>query len=691
MARAAATGARQRVRGEARFIEPSEIAWIAAVPCALVTVLVVVLLGPLLGDVLLTPNPAREAFWPVLNVRPEPAQHGRFLAGLIGPPLLAAVVLASALPYARPRPRLQAQTIRGLTLIGQLSLLAFVVVCFAAQNNIFLSADFILSPHRAYFMPPTLVVAAALTVLGFAMVRSERFERSVRRLARDTPARRTACLLLAALYTALWMLTAINLDSSIGNTIEAVTGHLLWTMGETFAVLNGRTPLVDFHAQYGQVWAYLAAVPMTLFGATVGTYSIAMATSSGLALVGVYATLRRIVRSSLLGLALFAPFLATAAFTVVGAPGNRYGSQNLYILWPIRYAGPFLLAWLVARHVDRAAPRRVWALFAVVGLLVVNSVDFGLASGAATLAALALATPPRSRRAAGRMAGEAAAGMVASVGLFSLFTLLRSGSPPHFGLLFEFGRLYGIGGWAQLPMPVLGLHLALFVTFAVALVVAAVRMTSGHEDRLMTAMLAWIGVFGLATSVYYAGRAHPMTLFHFFGPWAFAIVLLLVTVVRDLSARGPRRPSLPQLAVLFSFGLLVCSLPQTPAPGPQITRIRDRTPVPVFKQIDAVRLVDATTRRGEEVAIMTTLSHRVAFDAGVVNVSPYTSIESIPTAQQLQRAIDALHSAGGHKLYLARSPSLTRPEVVTAIEDAGFVVQRFSRTRAYVEMVDARE
>jgi hypothetical protein len=482
------------------------------------------------------------------------------------------------------------------------------------------------------------------------------------------------------------MLTAIDLDSSIGNTIEAVSGHILWTMAEPFAVLNGRTPLVDYHAQYGQLWAYLAAAPMALFGATIGGYTITMASATGLVMLAVYATLRRLARSSLVALALYLPFLATAFFMIVGPPGNRYGPENIFILWPIRYAGPFLLAWLLARHVDGAAPRRAWALFAVAGLVAINNPDFGLAATVGALCALAAALPSPSRPALRRLGIEAAGGVLAGIALFSLFTLVRSGSPPHFGLLFEFSRLYGIGGWEQLPMPELGLHLVVFLTFAAAIVVAAVRVVRDERDRLLTALLAWSGVFGLIASVYYAGRAHPMALFDFFAPWAFTLVLLLLLVVPRLATRGWRRPAIPELAVLFGFGVLVCSLPQTPAPWSQVHRIENRTPTPVFKQLAAERLVATSTHRGQKVVILTTLAHRVAYDVGVVNVSPYSSIESIATAQQLQRTIDVARREGARQLYL--SLGFTRPEELTMLQQSGYVVQRYDPTRAFAELVD---
>ena len=199
-------------------------------------------------------------------------------------------------------------------------------------------------------------------------------------------------------------------------------------------------------------------------------------------------------------------------------------------------------------------------------------------------------------------------------------------------------------------------------------------------------MLAWIGVFGLLASVYYAGRAHPMALFDFFAPWAFAVVLLLLAVVPALAARGWRRPAVPELLVLFAFGLVVCSLPQTPAPWSQLTRIRDRTPAPVFKQREAVALVRATTHPGEKVGILTTLSHRVAYDAGVVNVSPYSSIESIATREQLERMLAALRREGTSKVYLALK--FMRPEELAALQADGFRPQRYDASGTYVLMRD---
>jgi len=680
MTAASARSAPATASTAARALAPAELAWIAAVPCALLAIAALLLLGPVLGHAFLMPRAG--ALWPSVEADPQPEEHGRFLIGLLGPPLLAALVLAHA--RSGRRVRLRPRTIGALVRGAQATLAAVLVLCFLAQHAIVLDADFPFWPRRIYFTWPALIAAAALAALAPLLLRRAAPHLALAELTRETRRRRIACAALAALYTAIWLTTSIDLDSSIGNTTEAVSGHVLWTMAEPFAVLNGRTPLVDFHAQYGQVWAYLAAVPMGLFGATIFTYTLTMATGTGLAALAVYATLRRLVRGPLLALALYAPFLATAFFTIIGPPGNRYGPANIFILWPIRYSGPMLLAWLAARHLDGARPHRPWTLFAVAGLVTVNNPDFGFAATAATFAAVAAAGPP-GRRALGRLAAQALAGASGAVASFALVTLVRSGSLPHPELLFQFSRLYGIDGWEQLPMPELGLHVAVFLTFAAALVLAAVRVARSAARRLLTGMLAWIGVFGLLASVYYAGRAHPMALFDFFAPWAFAVVLLLLVVVPALAARGWRRPTPPELAVLFAFGLVVCSLPQTPAPWTQVARIRDRTPQPVFRQLEAERLVAATARRGEKVGILTALSHRVAYDTGVVNVSPFASIESIATREQLREAIGAFRREGVTKVYM--SIRFTRPEEWAELQRAGYAIRRVEPSRLYALMV----
>jgi hypothetical protein len=645
----------------------TEAAWLAVLPCALVTTAVVALLGPPLGDAFL--GPGDEAFWPSAGIRPEPAEHGRYLLALLGPAALAAAVLASARWTLRAPDALAGRA----TLAAQVALVAFVALCFAAQYDVLVSAY---RPeweaHVRYFTPPTLLVALLAPPLLLALLRRGEVAARVAGLVRETPARRVGAAVAAVLFTAVWLLTAVDADGSLANTSTGVAGHILWSMGEPFAILNGRTPLVDFHSQYGQLWPYVAAGTMTLLGASIGVFSVTMVTGSGLALLAIFALLRRIVRSSLLALALYLPFVATGFSMKLGPLDDRYGPANLFSLWPIRYGGPYLLAWLLARHLDRAAPRRAWVLFLVAGLVLVNNPEFGAGALAALAVALVAARPPRSRAAAGRLVGAAVAGLAGSLALVTLLTLVRAGSLPHLGWALEFSRLYGVGGWAMVPMPTIGLYLVVYLTFAAAIAVAAVRVVKRDADVVLTAMLAWSGVFGLVAGGYFAGRSHPQVLIDLFSPWALSLILLAIVAGRALAARAWRRPALPELAVLFGLGLAVCSLAQTPAPWSQVARIRDRAPVAIFEQPAATAFVAERTRPGERIAVLIPLGHRIAYDAGRVNVAPYASIESMPTRQQLDTTLATLRREGGDTLFI--SSRFTFEEQLEAIRQAGFAV-----------------
>jgi len=115
------------------------------------------------------------------------------------------------------------------------------------------------------------------------------------------------------------------------------------------------------------------------------------------------------------------------------------------------------------------------------------------------------------------------------------------------------------------------------------------------------------------------------------------------------------------------------------------------TPAPLFKQRGAAAFVARATRPGERVAILIPLGHRIAYDTGRVNVSPYSSIESIPTLEQMRTAIAALRAAHGHKVFLSRR--FTFDEELEALGAAGFVVKRTQRRTVdglLIEMVDRR-
>jgi hypothetical protein len=453
-------------------------------------------------------------------------------------------------------------------------------------------------------------------------------------------------------------------------------------------VLDGRSPLVDFAAQYGSLWPYLLAAAMTLLGTSVGVFTALTTVLTGAALLAVYAVLRRLVTSATAALLLFAPFLATALYKMNGSFENRFSLATLTSMFPLRLAGPFLLLWLVARHLDGARPRARWPLFLAAGLVVLNNVEFGLTAAAATLAALMWATRP-SRPELGRIAREAGVGLAAALVLVSALTLLRAGSLPHLGMLVRYSDLFAGSGFGMFAMiPTIGVSTVVFLTYVAAIGTATVRALDGAfdgaRDRLLTGLLAWSGVFGLGIGAYYAGRSHPEVLINMFPAWALSVVLLTVVVLRDIA--GTRRAPAPTAVLcLVCFAVLVCSLAQTPNPVGQLRRL-DRTTAVRLVMPTAVAFIRGQTRPGERVAILASAGHRLALKAGVTDVTPYTGIESMPTQEQLEETLRALRQAGGHKVITPVEGQI--PEVVQAVEHAGFRVAAVDASGEIVVLVD---
>jgi hypothetical protein len=666
------TATRRRAAGaRASALSARDAAWLAALPCAALTLLLIVALGPLVGDLLLPPSSV--AFFDLAQplLHPEPHEQGRFLVALAGPPLLAGATVA----LRRHPPPVPASAVAPLVWIAQAAVAAFAVVCVVVQRGLVYGFEY-QTPEpfgQAYFSDVTLTAAVLGAIAIVAAARSARARALAARWASETSARRIAWTLAAALLTAVWMLHALVTEGTLAGWAFPAADHLQYTLDETYAVLNGRTPLVDFAAQYGSLWPYPVAAAMALLGSSIGVFSAAMCLISGLALLAMHDVLRRAARSSLAALLLFAPFLATSFFLLRGPLESRYTFGTIYADYPLRFAGPWLLMWLAARHLDGARPRAAWPLFLAGGLVVMNNTDHGLPALAGLAAALLWAggpvdAPPARRLRA--LAVQAGIGLLGAFALVSALTLVRAGALPDPALMVRFARLFAVAGFAMLPMPELGLHTVLYLTFAGALAVATVRAIDAAPDRALTGALAFSAIFGLASGGYYVGRSHPEVLVGSFAIWSFTLALLTVVALRRLAARPAGWPDPATAACLVAFGLAVCSLAQTPTPWSQVDRLRTTGPA-TLRAPAGQPFVAAHVRRGEPVAILLFLGHRMAENVGVENVTPYTSAGSMPAVSQLDDTIRALREAGGRKVFL-NAAATGVPNMRPALADAGF-------------------
>jgi hypothetical protein len=682
-----------RPRSRADHAAPFDVgtaAWVAVLPVVAVALFALFVVGPPLGRLLFSGHGSYR-FLPdvALNARPEPTEHARYLL-LLGVAALLAVAIALA---ARRRPRVAGPFARGAAVAAQLLLGGLLVACFVVQyrlryGEVYLEPGMAGSFGMRYFSPATLVVAGALAVA--ALVAIPRVpSRALAALLHDSRRVRVACALAAVLVTATWLLSAVHTDVSVNSVPWGFRYHLEFTLNEAFAVVNGLTPLVDFSAAYGSLWPFLSALALVTFGKTVLVFTIVMCTISGIALLGVFGVLRRAAGSPAFALALYVPFLATSLFFLEGTFSHPSNVAGYFAAFPLRYAGPFLLAWLTARHVERrGGTAGLLALFTAAGLVLLNNTDFGAAALGASVVALVFATGDLRRRTLLRLAGSLAGGLVLAFALVSLLTLARAGSLPHLWRLVDYAASFAIGGLQNLPINgALGVHVAIYLTYVGAIGLATVRALRRAPNRVLTGMLAWSGVFGLGSAAYWVGRSHPIALKYLFAGWAFAVALLTIAAVQHLRANRTRRPTVAVAAVLFGFAVCACSIAQVPAPWAQVQRLEGSfTPMEVVS--DATPLAPATNPRvrafvtsladgpsrfvvkpGAPVAILMATGHRIADAYGVRNVSPYTGVEAVVTVGRVDDVIAALRKAGGNTIIL---PNQLFASILGVLERRGF-------------------
>jgi hypothetical protein len=255
---------------------------------------------------------------------------------------------------------------------------------------------------------------------------------------------------------------------------------------------------------------------------------------------------------------------------------------------------------------------------------------------------------------------------------------VHSGELPHPEYLSEYARVYGTIGAYAVQAPRAGIHLVLYATFAGAIGAAVVRVLRADPDRLLTALLAWSGVFGLAAGSYFSGRSDPLKLVALLSAWALALALLVVLVVRSLAARSWRAPSIAELLVLACFGLAVSALSELPAPWTQIARIGRTTAQPLYAQREIVGFVGDRTTPGQHVGILVPMGQRIARELGLVDVVPFSFVQSIMTERQFRMTIDAVRREGATAIFMPEAEiavehryALTREGFTLVSQEAG--------------------
>ena len=516
---------------------PGTVAWLCAIPCALAVLVAMLVLGSPLGN-LVAPGDANVRFLPGYRpyVSPEPTEQGRFLVALCAPVLLSLATYLVA--QRRPRIPWRVQTLGTLT--AQVATIALVVVCLVRQAHTLYGLEYVTPAPVgwSYFSTPTLVTATAFAALvSIALGR-----RAVRRIVRGALAgiADTTCDGRRRGHRDDGHVAAAC-DQQRHVDRERAREHDLPPRLHVGRSVRGAERLIAARRLQRPVWLPAAVDRRTLDArlwedaARFHDHNVRAHRARAAC------HLRRAApaaRSASVALGLYLPVLATSFFMVRGTLRGPRDLGTYFGMFPLRYAGPYLLAWLSARQLERHhESARMWPLWLVAGLVLLNNFEFGFPAAGASLAAY-LWTAPLNRRALLRLARAVATGLAGALALVSLLTLLRAGVLPRLWRLTDYARLYARDGFAMLPIrEPLGLHIVVYLTYVAAIVTATVRSARGASNRVLTGMLAWSGIFGLGAGSYFVGRSHPEALIASFSAWAFSLALLTVVAVANRCVR----------------------------------------------------------------------------------------------------------------------------------------------------------
>jgi hypothetical protein len=653
----------------ARFgMAAEDIVWLGVIAGAILLAAAFVLVTGRLAT--LYPSPKGDAFagWQVL-IRPEPREEVRSVLALTAPFVLAAIVLASG---TRGRPN---RSLDPLIVTAQ-AIAAGLLVWAVLEQPLGSGWQLDISYFHPYLLSVPNLVGGVLIGLGLtAAVLWWRASvpPAISRAADRLRGSGALALGIAVLATVIFLLPAVVTDATVGNAGQLAVSHIPVQAEDYFSVVNGRTPLVDYISQYANLLPLAIAPVLAAFDSSITSFSVVMCLLSAVALLAVFGAFREVTSSWWWGLALYLPFLALALFPWHDNGSYRNFDATYYAVLPGRYIGPFLLAWLCVRSVRRPVP--IWALFGAAGLILINNPEFGVGALLALLVGICAgwdrSFPIRERL--GRLLVEGAAGLLGAAVLVCAVILIRAGELPDPRLLTYFNRLFLRDSYGLVPMPSLGLHWALYATFAAALLLAAVRYVRNDPDRTLTSMLAYSGAFGLASAMYFVGRSSQFQLLLLFPAWGLALAPLAWTAARSLRAERANRARLvrlllPACAALVGFGVMISAIDRVSPPWRQVSRISTAGPG-ANDLLPAQRFVAAHTSPREDVLIIgTTLDHRVADRAGVVNVSPLNFVTSLISPAEADRALDQLEDDGGTQVF----ESVAIPEWAAILRARGY-------------------
>ncbi|MGI8749371.1 MAG: hypothetical protein ACR2J6_02275 [Thermoleophilaceae bacterium] len=348
--------------------------------------------------------------------------------------------------------------------------------------------------------------------------------------------------------------------------------HQNFFLGPVNDVLHGRTMLVDTFSQYGAGMFYFLAAWFEIGHVGYGGLSLLSGVLTALELVAIYAIVRqvggsRVLGSSAAGLGLIAVFFLAPPTYYPSVGGLRYILPYVLLAATVAAARPGTGRWRRSLPPVVLGIAAVWSFEALVYCVA--------AFGGSTLwsAAQEGTSPGPLLRRLIRALVPGAVAVVAAHVLFALATRVAGGAWPDWGTYLAFLGVYDANGISALRMEpwspglvVGGVYLASLAALAV---LAARAPRFAREERLPLLALAGMVPFGLASLSYFVGLSHPNVVLPVALPCYAALALWLVVLERRRRLVPPLlRLGAPALAFMGAALVLLFSWPAVKERGP---------------------------------------------------------------------------------------------------------------------------
>ncbi|MDD4005083.1 MAG: hypothetical protein PHW69_07775 [Elusimicrobiaceae bacterium] len=611
----------------------------------------------------------------VKALKPEPLESAGYLFMIFFVPVfyLAAFLLLRAFRFQNLPDPVRKR-------LWQVALLVQGGCLYLVFQNLFFQNIYV----RRYFassteLPALLAGLAGAGLTAAAACRPRAVRERLARLKTGVPAAWAAAARYAAVSAGAAALVAGLLPSfftsrNFGNAFINVLVHLPFTMGEFAAVLNGRSPGVDFFPQYQNLLGYFMWPYFKLCGLGITSYTAAMVLLSAAGMALVWRMLVKVSGGLGKGTLLFLIFAGLSFYAPNIKELQRFYIFNYYAVAPIRYLALWLTGFFLLSYLEKNTRTRLFVLFGAAGLCVVNNPDFGVpAFVAACAACLVPETEGRllaSRRGMAEAAVAAGTGLMLGWLVFAALSLVHCGRLPDLSAMTQYQRMFVVNGFMALPAPPMGLHWLLLATFLGSLFAGCVP---SRESRALRGLLVFAGISGCGIGMYYVGRSHSTVLNAVFPAWGVALALLLLFLARVL-ARAEERDcrrlahAAPVFFLLYFSTLSVLALGTLNNPLKQYGRFagEDSGYMPAVAKLGS--FIGSFVSPGEKVLIICQNAHLLALLSGSDNVFPYASSGSLILKSQAELVVSAARKNGVRKVF-GKPPV----ELIELLEADGFV------------------